>query len=72
MIADKHNDSGSFAFGLGLIGTTTAFAAEAYTATDLNVRTGPGTDFDRIGTLPADSGVDVLDRDRGWCTDHDH
>jgi uncharacterized protein YraI len=52
---------------LGLFGTGTAFAAEAYTATDLNVRTGPGTEFDRIGTLPADSGVDVIDCADGWC-----
>jgi uncharacterized protein YraI len=52
---------------LGLFGAGTAFAAEAYTATDLNVRTGPGTHFDRIGTLPADSGVDVIDCEDGWC-----
>ena len=51
----------ALAFGLGLLGAGAAFAAEAYTATDLNVRTGPGTQFDRIGTLPADSGVDVID-----------
>ena len=23
--------------------------------------------FDRIGTLPADSGVDVIDCEDGWC-----
>lgn len=57
----------ALAFGLGLIGATAAFAAEAYTATDLNVRTGPGTQYDRIGTLPADSGVDVIDCEQGWC-----
>ena len=54
-------------FSLGLLGTSGAFAAEAYTATDLNVRTGPGTGYDRIGTLPADSGVDVIDCENGWC-----
>ncbi|HTN97380.1 MAG TPA: SH3 domain-containing protein [Nordella sp.] len=86
MLADKRNDSGAFsvrltdlksplrglAFRLNLIGATAALAAEAYIAIDLNVRTGPGTGFDRIGTLPADSGIDVLDCDRGWCADHDH
>lgn len=55
------------AFGLGLIITSAAFAAEAYTATDLNVRTGPGTHYDRIATLPADTGVDVIDSRNGWC-----
>lgn len=54
-------------FGVGLLATSTAFAAEAYTATDLNVRTGPGTQYDRIGTLPANSGVDVIDCEDGWC-----
>lgn len=62
---------GALVFGLGLIGTTGAFAAEAYTATDLNVRTGPGTQFERIATLPADTGVDVIDTENGWCLDHD-
>lgn len=44
--------------------------AEPYTASDLNVRTGPGTDDDRIGTLPADSGVDVIDCKSGRCLVH--
>lgn len=57
-------------FGLGLLVADTAFAAEAYTATDLNVRTGPGTQYDRIGTLPVNSGVDVIDCHSGWCLVH--
>src|SRR5437868_10692597 len=60
----------ALAFSLGLFGAGTAFAAEAYTATDLNVRTGPGTEFDRVGTLPANSGVDVINCSKRWCLVH--
>ena len=55
----------ALAFGLDLTTMNAALAAEAYTASDLNVRTGPGTEYDRIGTLPADYGVDVIDRKSG-------
>jgi uncharacterized protein YraI len=58
---------GALALGVGLVGATAVFAAEAYTATDLNVRTGPGTQYDRIATLPPDTGVDVIDSENGWC-----
>jgi uncharacterized protein YraI len=60
----------ALAFGLGLITMNAAFAAKAYTASDLNVRTGPATEYDRIGTLPADSRVDVIDCKSGWCLVH--
>lgn len=55
------------AFGVGLIATNSVFAAEAYTATDLNVRTGPGTHYDRIAMFPPDTGVDVIDSQNDWC-----
>jgi uncharacterized protein YraI len=57
-------------FGIGLAAAGSASAAEAYTAADLNVRTGPGTEFDRLGTLPANSGVDILNCSSGWCLVH--
>jgi hypothetical protein len=37
----------ALAFGLCLITRNAAFDAEAYTASDLDVRTGPGTQYDR-------------------------
>ncbi|MGE4248657.1 MAG: SH3 domain-containing protein [Parvibaculaceae bacterium] len=58
---------GAVALALGVAAASPAFAAEAYTATDLNVRTGPGTQYERIATLPPDTGVDVIDSENGWC-----
>ncbi|MGE0212931.1 MAG: SH3 domain-containing protein [Parvibaculaceae bacterium] len=55
------------AMALGLLQAAPALAAQAYTATDLNLRTGPGTEYDRILTIPANTGVGVLACQQGWC-----
>lgn len=55
------------ALALGLLEASPAFAAQAYTATDLNMRTGPGTEYGRILTIPANTGVGVLACQQGWC-----
>jgi N-acetylmuramoyl-L-alanine amidase len=36
-------------------------------AANLNVRTGPSTSYDRIGTLPRGTEVDVLEMESGWA-----
>ncbi|TPM92038.1 SH3 domain-containing protein [Mesorhizobium sp. B2-1-3A] len=44
-----------------------AFAYSAHTTTNLNVRSGPGAEFARVGTLPAGFRVDVAGCQPGWC-----
>ncbi|PTL37466.1 SH3 domain-containing protein [Alkalicoccus saliphilus] len=36
-------------------------------AANLNVRTGPSTSYDRVGTLPRGTEVDVLEMESGWA-----
>lgn len=45
-----------------------ALAVNGFTTGNVNMRTGPGTGFDKITTLPAGIGVEVLGcTDNGWC-----
>lgn len=44
-----------------------AAAYTAYTTGNVNVRTGPGTDYARIATLAAGRPVDVLACQGSWC-----
>ncbi|MEI9407740.1 SH3 domain-containing protein [Mesorhizobium salmacidum] len=47
-----------------------AFAYGAHTTTSLNVRTGPGAEYAKVGTLPAGFRVDVTGCQPGWCRIH--
>lgn len=52
---------------LGLVGTAPASAASTATTTvALNVRSGPGTSFDVIGTLPEGQKVSTFGTSKGW------
>jgi len=52
----------------GVLGTSAgAFAYSAHTTTNLNVRSGPGTGFHRVATLPAGTRVDVRSCQGSWC-----
>lgn len=45
-----------------------ALAVNGFTTGNVNMRTGPGTGFDKITTLPAGIGVEVLGcTNSGWC-----
>ena len=45
-----------------------ALAVDGFTTGNVNMRTGPGVGFDKITTLPAGIGVEVLGcTDNGWC-----
>lgn len=53
---------------LGLVlGTASALAAPAYTTGSVNVRTGPGTNFTKLGSLARGQYVDVRQCTDGWC-----
>ena len=53
---------------LGLvIASSAALASDARTATALNLREGPGTNYARIATMPAGAIVDVKGCRGGWC-----
>lgn len=47
-----------------------AFAYGAHTTTNLNVRTGPGAGYAKVGTLPAGFRVNVAGCQPGWCRIH--
>lgn len=44
-----------------------AMAANAFTTGTVNVRSGPGTNYARIATLPAGTSVDVRRCEVNWC-----
>lgn len=44
-----------------------AEARSAHTTADLNLRTGPGTQYQIVATMPAGSRVDIGDCAEGWC-----
>ena len=57
------------AFATAMTLATSAFAASAMVTTDLNLRTGPGTNYGRIAAMPGGAIVDVRGCTRGysWC-----
>ncbi len=67
----KHALIGALA-GLALVGITAATAAQAapgFSTADVNIRSGPDTEFPSIGVIPEGDPVDVrgcLD-DESWC-----
>ena len=56
------------AFGAMLAAPIAAQAYPAQTTGDLNVRTGPGVSYHRIGVLPRGAVVDVRYCRGRWCT----
>ncbi|MDP2802375.1 MAG: SH3 domain-containing protein [Phreatobacter sp.] len=44
-----------------------ALAQDAVTTGDVNMRAGPGTQFERLATLPAGTGVDIAGCSGSWC-----
>ncbi len=57
----------ALAAGLLLMSAGAAFAAPALVTGDLNLRSGPGTNFGVIGVLPGGATVNVLGCGGGWC-----
>lgn len=57
----------AWAFGLLVLGTVAASARPAVVTTDLNVRSGPGTRYQVVGSLQAGQRVDVGQCASGWC-----
>ena len=55
------------AAGILLAGTFAASARPAVVTTDLNIRSGPGTRYAVIGSLPAGARVNVGSCSSGWC-----
>lgn len=51
------------------MGIAAAQAAPGYSMVNLNLRTGPDTDFPRVGLIPEGDPVEVLGclRDESWC-----
>ncbi|QPC88407.1 SH3 domain-containing protein [Mesorhizobium sp. NBSH29] len=52
---------------LGLAIPSIASAAQAYVTGNVNVRSGPGTGYARITTLPAGARVTIRTCQRNWC-----
>ncbi|WP_074443792.1 I78 family peptidase inhibitor [Saliniramus fredricksonii] len=50
-----------------LIGAGAAMAASASASVDLNMRSGPGTQYRVVATIPRGGRVEVLGCSRGWC-----
>lgn len=55
------------AVGLLVAGSVAASARPATVTTDLNVRSGPGTRYAVVGSLPAGARVDVGGCTGNWC-----
>jgi uncharacterized protein YraI len=55
--------------GAGLLALSTGFAAAAPAVVqqDLNLRAGPGIDYDVIAAMPSGATVDVMGCEAGWC-----
>lgn len=54
---------------LTLLGAATAEAAPGYSTADVNMRTGPDTDFPSVGVVPDGDPVEIAGclRDESWC-----
>lgn len=64
---DMNLKSLSLAGGLLLLSAGAAAAAPAVVSDNLNLRSGPGTNYRVLSVLPAGSSVDVLGCGRSWC-----
>src|SRR5215469_1625461 len=55
--------------GAGLLALSTGFAAAAPAVVqqDVNLRAGPGIDYDVITAMPSGATVDVMGCEAGWC-----
>jgi uncharacterized protein YraI len=55
--------------GAGVLALSTGFAAAApaIVQNDLNLRAGPGTDYEVVAAMPAGSTVDVMGCQASWC-----
>ena len=55
--------------GAGLLALSTGFAAAAPAVVqqDLNLRAGPGIDYEVIAAMPSGATVDVMGCEAGWC-----
>jgi uncharacterized protein YraI len=53
--------------GLLALSTGLAAAVPAVVQTDVNLRTGPGTNYDVLTALPAGATVDVIGCQQSWC-----
>jgi uncharacterized protein YraI len=58
----------AIALMLALAQPATAVAFEAMTTGAVNVRSGAGTKFERLATLPRGTPVSVRACDEGWCS----
>lgn len=54
------------AFGLASVGSA-AWAQPGTTTGNINIRTGPGVHHNRIGSVPVDNAVDILECRGNWC-----
>jgi uncharacterized protein YraI len=57
----------SLAAGILIASAGAAVAAPAAVTSDLNVRSGPGTKYAVVGSVPAGATVNVLSCNGGWC-----
>ncbi len=55
------------ASALVLLSAATAAAAPAYVPSNLNLRSGPGTNNEIVGKIPGGSLVDATNCAEGWC-----
>ncbi|HEY0440495.1 MAG TPA: SH3 domain-containing protein, partial [Xanthobacteraceae bacterium] len=53
--------------GIAALSAGLAAAAPAVSEADLNVRAGPGTEYEVVGVIPAGSRVDVAGCTGSWC-----
>lgn len=63
----KHITALSSAAAVLLLSTAAAFAQPGVATGSVNVRTGPGTGYSKVGTLSAGELVDVKDCQGSWC-----
>lgn len=49
------------------LSASAAFASPALVISDLNLRSGPGTQYRSVGVVPGGSTVNVFECQRGWC-----
>ena len=63
----RHFTALSSAAAIVLLSTAAAFAQPGVATGAVNVRTGPGTGYSKVGTLSAGEPVDVKDCQGSWC-----